>query len=100
MKKAIAILLGLTLACSVLLGGCGDKGDGKITESSRTPAASAENSTNIMENASSRLAEGATNAGEALSEAGSKARDDLTRISERLSDAANNARDDLSNAVR
>ena len=55
MKKVIAVLLGLTLTCSVFLGGCGDKDDGKITESSRTPAA-AESSANILEKAPRRPA--------------------------------------------
>ena len=100
MKKVIAVLLGLMLTCSVFLGGCGDKDDGKITESSRPPLAAAENSTNIVENASSRLAEGVTRASEALSEAGSKAKDDLTKISEALSNAADNGKDGLSNTAR
>lgn len=99
MKKVIAVLLGLTLSCSVFLGGCGDKDDGKITESSRTPAA-AESSTNMAEKASSEVANGATRASDALSEAGSKVRDDLTKTSEKLSDAANDAKNDISDAMR
>lgn len=97
MKKVIAVLLGLMLTCSVFLGGCGDKDDGKITESSRTPAA--ESSTNMAEKASSEVANGATKASDALSEAGSKVRDDLTKTSEKLSDAANDAKNDLSDAM-
>lgn len=88
MKKVIAVLLGLMLTCSVFLGGCGDKEDGKITESSRTPLASAENSTNIVENASSRLSNGATKVSEALGEAGSRAKEDLTKISDALDNTA------------
>lgn len=99
MKKVIAVLLGLMLTCSVFLGGCGDKDDGKITESSRTPLGSVESSSNIAENASGNLANGATKASEALSEAGSKAKDDLTKAGEKLSQGANDAKNDLSNAL-
>ena len=99
MKKVIAVLLGLTLTCSVFLGGCGDKDDGKITESSRTPAA-AESSANILENASSHLAEGATKVSEKLSEAGSKVQNGLTELSETLHNMASEAGNDISNAGR
>ncbi|HIT54575.1 MAG TPA: hypothetical protein IAD07_11630 [Candidatus Fimivicinus intestinavium] len=96
MKKVVTILLGLTLVCSVLLAGCGDADDGKITEPSSSPV---ENSTNMMENASSRLADDMTRASGALSEAGSEARDDLTKIGEGLSNAADDAKEDISNAL-
>lgn len=99
MKKVIAVLLGLMLTCSVFLGGCGDKDDGKITESSRTPVA-AESSTNIVEKASSRLAEGATKASEKLDEAGSKVQNGLTDLSETLHNMASEAGNDVSKAVR
>lgn len=96
MKKGIAILLGLTLACSMLLAGCGDPDDGKITEPSSSPI---ENSTGRMENASSHLADDMTRANGVLSEAGSQVRDDLTDIGEGLSNAADNAKEDISNAL-
>ena len=55
---------------------------------------------NILENASSHLAEGATKASEKLSEAGSKVQNGLTELSETLHNMASEAGNDISNAGR